>query len=439
MKHMLKSIRLTILLSVFLVLSAGLAARPEMFMADQYQNNRSWRLSEALTQLDESGSWINHRLDRHYFNTLVPALADSTCSSMFDPDLGWITCNIDCFSYIPNQPYITQVLSKIVVFNEAIPFMKGMFEYNNVCQITSARVQILGMDLQRQWEDVKRAHVLYNNGNLSQIVTWYIGDDENPGGYTKYDFQLDRTGRIIQQTEYVSDDSLNWITAFRNTYTYHPADVTDGWTLIDNISQKFPNYLLYEQPMPLGMLTEILREIWMYQYWRNDSRDIFAYDNSNHLFVHQNSYYDMMGNLQNNLLNTYTYDANGNLVSDLLQFWNPDSTTWQNQQLITNTWELTTANDDEVVPAQNALDLTAYPNPFISGLNIKISSRSKAPIRLSLYNSKGQKLYTETVTANTLKSLEPGKLKAILSGSGVYLLQAEQGSARVSKKVLRLK
>jgi hypothetical protein len=428
---------LILLLTAFFACSE-LAARPDMFMADQYQNNRFWRLSQALTQLDNSGSWTNHKLDRHYYNPLVPALADSTCSNMFDPDLGWITCNIDCFSYIPNQPYITQVLSKLVIFDQAIPFMRGLFEYNNLYQITSARVQILEMDLQRQWEDVKRAYVLYNNGNLSQIVTWYVGDDENPGGYNRYDFQVDRTGRITQQTEYVSDDSLNWITAYRTTFTYHPNDTTNGWTLVENISQKFPHYLLYEQPMPLGMLTESLREIWMYQYWRNDTRDVFAYDNSDRLFIHQNYYSDMLGNWQNNLLHTFTYDVNGNLVNDLLQVWNPDSTTWQNQQLITNTWEQTTASDDELCPDLAGLELVAYPNPFCAGLNIRVNSQSKAPVRISLYNAKGQKLYSETLPANALKSLEADKLSGCMSGSGVYLLKAEQGAAKVSRKLLRL-
>lgn len=96
-----------------------------------------------------------------------------------------------------------------------------------------------------------------------------------------------------------------------------------------------------------------------------------------------------------------------------------------------------TANDDNVV--SEAIHVNCYPNPFRDKLNINLGSISKQPVRISLFNIKGQKIREW----NSVKAQEltwDGKdSKGQVVGTGMYFLKAETSKESTFKKVLKIR
>jgi len=435
MKRGSKHIVLSLLLATGLV--CGIYAVPQLFTPSISQGMRSWRLSESLTMIDSSGTWINNELAHNYFNPNNPDLVDSTVCSYYDYSSGWFPGNVDCFSYNISQEYITEIVSNLVMMTETIPQQRSIYEYDNDNHLVSAKLQISGLD--RDWFDIKRAYITYNNGYLEQIVIYDSTLVEFPPTYIKSEFDFGTSGRITLQKEYISEDSLNWSFYYKTSYLYHANDTTTGTSLVEIISKKFPLYLHFDRPMGIGMLVEKVGEMWMYQYWRNDTQDTYAYDNFNRLMIHQNNVNTMMGQWLNNELYTFTYDADGNLESKLMQFWNEDPPEWLDNKMIYYTWEQTTANEDNTIPVNTALQMNVYPNPFNEHFEVKVRSKSNEPVQIAIYNIKGQKVYQNRFSANSDITLNSNTFSNKLQSTGVYFLKAIQGKNNSCRKIIRLK
>ena len=139
------------------------------------------------------------------------------------------------------------------------------------------------------------------------------------------------------------------------------------------------------EPMQIGMLSEQIKQIWLFSYWRNDQRDLYTYDNHDRLDIHNQYVCDMTGDWQNNLINTLVYDINGNLLTDLQQEWNLEENTWQNKTLCTYSWSQSTAIDDNTITKPSDIAVDVNPNPFRGSPEILISSKSNAPINIEIY------------------------------------------------------
>ena len=96
------------------------------------------------------------------------------------------------------------------------------------------------------------------------------------------------------------------------------------------------------------------------------------------------------------------------------------------------------ANDDPgqvpVIP-----QLTLYPNPSSSTLNIKYELGRPEPIDLEIYNLKGQKVYNhseqgKTGTQNLVWNLLDNRGNRV--GSGIYFCQLRQGKTRLTRKLI---
>ncbi len=403
--------------------------------------SRTWRLEEQTVQIDSSGTWDNTELSRNYYAPNSFAVLDSTVYSYFDDTLGWTPANTDCFYYDATGLYVTEIQHKLIFMGEAWLYERSTFAYDDNHRITHAAVQIQG-GIDREWVDFKRMDLFYlDNGWLDKIISWGMGDPEHPPTYTKSIFTLDTVGRISNQLDYFSEDSTNWVQDYQTTYNYHPNDNTTGASLVEMISKTLPFSLTADSPLQIGMIGEKIRQIWLYNYWANDSKDTYTYTTGTgdrSLTYHTGYEWFMGGGWQNKSLNTYTYDNYDNLSSELLQNWNADNLSWQNYMLIDNSWGQSTANDDNVSPAINGLALTAYPNPFREDFEIAIGSKSKALVKLEIFNAKGQKVHQEMINPSA-KTLINSKTLKQMKGSGVYFLKATQGTETTSRKIIRLK
>lgn len=417
---------------------SGLFAAPNLFTASQEPLTRNWRLLEQLTMTDSSGTWVNNELKHNHFNYFNPDVVDSTAYSYWDYDLGWTQAWSDHFSYNISQEYITEITSSLVMFSESIPMLRSRYFYDYDNHLVTAVLQISGLD-EREWFDVKRVYVTYDNGALNGIMIYDMSDLYNPPTWFKWEFQFDTAGRIVQQLESTSTDSLNWMTSYRTSYLYHGSDTTNSASLIEMISKKFPLYLHFEKPLQIGMLVEKLREFWMYQYWRNDTREMYTYDWMNRMTLWQSQENTMMGDWLDTKLVTYSYDADCNCVTELQQWWSEDPTMWMNESIIYNAWENTTANEDEIVPAGAALQLSVYPNPFKDDLAVSVQSKATAPVKLEIYNSKGQKVHSQAILPNSKVSVAAAFTGKEAKAAGIYFLKAEQAEQSVTRKILHLK
>jgi hypothetical protein len=95
--------------------------------------------------------------------------------------------------------------------------------------------------------------------------------------------------------------------------------------------------------------------------------------------------------------------------------------------------------EDVVLPAVPELVINAvYPNPFTSGLSIGITIQKSALLTTSVYNLKGQLVYSENsvVTAGENKVFWQGQdNKGQNTPAGVYLIKVQSGDKQAVTKV----
>lgn len=430
---------------LILLLAAGLVvgsyALPALFTSSATPESRNWRLLEQLTMIDSSGTWVNSELNHNYFNALSPDVVDSTAYSCYECGVGWHQSWSDHFSYNPSQEYITEIVSYLVLPDHTIPQTRSVYNYDYDNHLLTATLQTSGLDYRknRDWFDLKRVYFTYDNGALNNIIICDMSYPNYPPEWYKWEFQFDAAGRISVLSETISQDSLNWVNNYRTTFLYHGADTNNQASQIDLISKNFAQYLHYERPLEIGLLVEKIREYWMYQYWRNETQDIYTYNFVYWLNAHQTNVNTMMGTWLYETLISYTYDTNGNCDTELHQYWCEDPTHWVDSSIVYNGWENTTANADEISPAVTALQMDVYPNPFNEHFEVRVRSKSNEPVCIAIYNIKGQKVCQKRFSANSDITIDSNTFSNELQGTGVYFLNASQGNNNCCKKIIRLK
>jgi hypothetical protein len=93
--------------------------------------------------------------------------------------------------------------------------------------------------------------------------------------------------------------------------------------------------------------------------------------------------------------------------------------------------------DDAPAPVVDELELSVYPNPFNSTLNISLDVPLYADVSVSLYDLMGREvdvIYRGRLSSNSISYAAPGTL-----ASGVYFLRASAGARVALSKVVLLK
>jgi hypothetical protein len=156
-----------------------------------------------------------------------------------------------------------------------------------------------------------------------------------------------------------------------------------------------------ENNLPASYITQY----WVTGHWDNVSKDMYYFDVNENL-----DHYD-------------TYSFQNGEWTDILQ-------------RVAFNWEQYTATEDDVLPGV-ALNLSAYPNPFASSVNITLQSKSNAPVKATVYNIKGQLIKALGNSKSLIWEGTDSNNQPV--SNGIYFIKAEQDGKTVTSKVIRIK
>jgi hypothetical protein len=109
-------------------------------------------------------------------------------------------------------------------------------------------------------------------------------------------------------------------------------------------------------------------------------------------------------------------------------------------EFVARIWGGASANDDLILDIPSLQISAAYPNPFTGELTIKVLSKSPAPVSTTIYNIKGQKVYTYVVDAQaeenkvTWNGLDANDRPV---SAGIYIIRAVSGDSQATAKAVK--
>jgi hypothetical protein len=245
-------------------------------------------------------------------------------------------------------------------------------------------------------------------------------------------------------------DGAAWQNNVRYTYTRdadnHVTELTvENWTGGAWVG----NYKWLKTYNSLGLITEFIEQNYNGISWENYSRYLYSYSSSNLLTIEdyqlwdnialgwynsdRNVYqYDINDKMESSTHYTmgmgwsydyryiYTYDADGYLYSSLYQDYGMG---WVNLSRAFYYYENYVPSAIESIGGTDVISL--YPNPTEGISNLVFESKQNESLQLSVYNTLGQSVKTETVEAQTGKNSIQLDLSTLNSGS--YFLRISNG------------
>jgi hypothetical protein len=246
----------------------------------------------------------------------------------------------------------------------------------------------------------------------------------------------DGQGRPIIMLTQTSADSTVWVYSERTEITYHPNDTSTGEDFIAYYANLFSMYNLVDMGS-IGwsaMVSESTNQYYGVD-WINETRYNYTYDAQNRQIEAVERSWD--GGWVNSYQTLYTYNASGNPQQSLESMW--DGAVWGNQYRYTYTWGDTTVNDDDTNPVIQALCVSAAPNPFAGAVAIRVSTKTAQPVKLSVYNTRGQLIKSFSAQANTSINWDGRDMDNQIVSNGIYFIKADIAGSSKTTKVLKLK
>jgi len=399
-------------------------------------DGRAWRLSQRVWHYPEGSEWIAQEKMVYSYGTF-PNRPQSAIMYAWDGDLQEWVANMNATYQYDNQGFLQEAVSNIVFGEMVIPISRVTAEYNGQHWLTNISMFMGDMPF-RTWTPVTRMHITYNGNALSNVYMWEAGFETEPAQYYKIGFNVDGQGRLIEELEQSSPDSLNWVDSSKTVHTYHPADTTTG--------DQYINWLAWYMPMSFGMFADESHLLGLivqstYYDWNNgwvlSDRETNTYTTSSPYMLLSNldEYWQNNAWMQNYKVE-YSYDSNFNPVQSLESEWNG---AWQGVAMSTLSWEWAgTSNDDPGVPPAPALRIEASPNPFSSELKIGLDSKHPGSANIQVFNMKGQ--LVRSLGSTSSSAVWDGRdERGSFAGNGVYLIRAEQNGKFASARVLLLR
>jgi len=397
---------------------------------------RNWRMTEVLEERYELSSWVPDGKYTYYYSQDHPARLDSVRYEVWEaPD--WITVSMQYITHDVTNEYVTHIEQTLNIMGELTPFARGDFTYDTQSRLTHAVYQFLTPSM--EWVVAFRFQIDYISNTNYTVHNYQLEEEGTLPMWYRQNFTWDAQGRIIQEVQTASTDSLNWYNKSRNNLTYHPNDTTTGDIFVHNIAHYVPLQDLYDKlsiESFFGMLSEEMTEEWIDGSWVVSDRTLFTYNASDKLIERTDQYWNSMSWV-NGWLYTFSYDINNNLHQKHENHWNAGN--WDNDIRLTCTWEQTTANDDDTIPAVSTLSLITSPNPFRDNLSIELGRKANTPVQITIYNSKGQLIRALETLPGSRFWWDGRDSKNNPVPSGVYLLMAVTPEGSVASKVLKLK
>ncbi len=412
---------------------------PNMKLTD-----RTWRLNQVLEEEYSGSAWENNSKNIYVYNNVLTTRLDSIFYSQWNSDSQeWITFMKSGFTYDITNEYVTSAMAYVNFGTGYNPYVHYTFTYDNQHRVTSQRIYFYNFDTS-EWFLFMRFELFYVSNSNYTVHSYMAGDDEDPEQWTRMSFTWDTQGRIITETDMTSPDSLTWSNDYRYTTTYHPNDTSTGDSFVSDLAhtmwtQQIENYDYLNGSM-FGMVSQEIEEHWENNAWVNDSKDTYAYSTGNNLIQRNNFSWDSGQSVWNNgerIL--YGYDGNNNMTMAVVAYWDGFANNYMDHKRFVLSWGQDTANDDNTTPEYSGLNLSVSPNPFNSEISIRVDSKSLQPVKMFVYNSKGQLVRTIDAQPNSTVTWDGKDTDSNNVSNGIYFLKAVGAETSKTIKILKLK
>jgi len=397
--------------------------------------DRDWRLSEVLEEGFVNSDWVAENKKVYIYNPTYPAKIDTLKCFLFNSitetwELSWK----DIFTYDSSGQFVTQIVW-YDNWTSDLPVSKISLQYDNQHRLTSVIEESYDI-FTLQWSLSSRNKMIYNTNSLNSSVEFSAAGVEGSAHWDRTIYTNDGQGRPVTETYQSSEDSLIWVNIIRTETSYHAHDTTTGDDFIESLAH------LYESSAGLGdsfvanvaMVEQRTDQIYD-SGWQNDYRYSFTYDAQDKLIEQVDL--NWAGIWVNDFRMLVTYNADANVQQSSNDWWNGMG--WEDLNRYIYTWGQTTAVDDNTSPAVEALHISASPNPFFGNVVLKVNSKTSQPVKLSVFNTKGQMIRTISAQANTKINWDGRDLNGKTVTPGIYLIRAGIADNCKTTKVLKLK
>ena len=277
-------------------------------------HSTAYRLqNEIYSEYQEDQSLLPRGRRNVYYNPNNPTRVDSLIYDIYDPEFGEWGATEQKVVYSYNAAGMVETTTFYVPTEGLMRVFYVFFaKYDSQNRLVRLFSYMPINDEDRDLVPKSRLHIVYGAGTTFEVYDWLsIGDDNL---YYHNSFQYDAAGRITQEYEYSSADSINWVENIKTETTYHPQDTSTGAEYISFISYNIPLLsVAYYVELPGNSLQELEYQ-WVNGAWMLDRRMVYTYDDQFRKISSEDQYFDGAGWLPD-YRQLFYYDDSGNLVS----------------------------------------------------------------------------------------------------------------------------
>jgi hypothetical protein len=401
-------------------------------------NGRNWRITQAKKEYFNGTSYDDMQRNLYYYNQVNPAMLDSIIWLAWSAvEQQWVPFEKASFTYDPTHSLIISSTISNYDYGFWIPIEYHYYTYDSQNRLASSQLHQYD-PIWQSWQHTENSYIHYNSNQDFTKYRTQLSSTGEPNYYYIFNYVRDGQGRIVEETNSASPDSLNWFAYERYQRTYHSSDTTTADMLVQRIALYTPYHNcrdFYGRPDILGRLSEEIYQLRSPEDWVNYTRMQYAYSPDQTLFSKtRNGWYDDYWNYSANLL--HYYDSQQNLYLQNEYYYDTDGYVLYYRYIYT--YDEYTSADDDVLPPVSGLQLHASPNPFADNLSIRIEAGKTSATSVSVYNAKGQLIRKLETSANHAVSWDGRDSNNRAVPDGIYFIRAASDGQTRTAKVLKM-
>lgn len=320
-----------------------------------------------------------------------------------------------------------------------------------------------------EWFNLSQTLSEYLNGKITKTSTeFYFGTREEPESleFSSTHFiysQFDMVQNIIHREynmfddsweygmDYVSyfnnkisevlylssPDSLDWVTEGKVLFNYRQND-TSTYQDFQNLFNSFGFDMAYYSYFFKNIMLETIEDL----YFDEDEGDFFvedriyfSYNSANQILEERETYYDPFDD-EWYFYEKYSYQYTNGMLSEMRYYYYTEDEA--SERLLFT--DITSISDNIISPVN--ITLNSYPNPFKDNLSINMKLTDLSPVKIELFNVKGQKIKSFNIEKPANKNLDlnlNNKLNLEDMSSGIYFIKVSNDNFSTTQKVLKIK
>lgn len=417
--------------------------KPEYRIHRALSNTRAWRLDEMRSFSSGLDNWEIDSRNTFGYSDVFPGRIDQVKLWYWDyENEEWFEFMTYDYTYDASGQYIIGTVGSYNMGGDPFPWLESTVEYDTQNRLTHMYLDMLDFEY-GNWVPWQRFHINYVSNSNYTVYIWenQIIEPQRDGIYGKLNFQYDAQGRIIEEISSESADSLNWIASERRMRTYHANDTTTGDIIVQNIARWLPMVFMSDmfEPDFFGKISEEIEYYMEFPDWVNDYRMTYFYDDGMNLVHRLGEYWDWDAWASGDF-STYAYDVNGNLETRVDSYWDNWEMAWVDDWMEAYYWEFYTSINEDLAPPHDLISISAYPTPFVNEVHFTLQSKSPAPVKVEIFNQKGQLVRRFDAQPNTGITWDGKAANNRQTGSGIYFVKVSQeGMGSSLRRIVKLK